>query len=181
MYVSFGSNDVRLHKLNCSSFTFCNIVFMSSATSGGAIVSLAKCTSSSCSFIKGLIIDSIAFVTSCTAFSSASIRVLSKFFLSLNDNVIFHKNFAFVKTFRREVNFNKLTLNYLVTSVTFAMTSHCLVIALLSVCPINQWWTAPLFSVIPTIPPFIFESLKKLSHMNTNAACILTYYTYEIF
>jgi hypothetical protein len=41
------------------------------------------------------------------------------------------------------------------------MASHCLVIALLSACPINQRCTAPLFNVIPTIPPFILESLYK--------------------
>jgi hypothetical protein len=112
-----------------------------------------------------LIIDFIVLVTSCTAFSAASICVLSKFFLNLNDKLTFCKNLAFVETFKREVNINNVKLNYLVTSVTFAMASHCLVIALLSACPIKQRWTAPLFSIIPTIPPFIFESLQKIIHI----------------
>jgi hypothetical protein len=134
---------------------------MSSATAAGAIVPLAKCTSSSCSFAKELMIDFIVLVTSSTAFSSASIRALSKLFLNLNDKLTFCQNLAFVENFKREVNANNVKLNYLVTSVTFAMASHCLVIALLSACSINQRWTAPLFSVIPTTPPFIFESLQK--------------------
>jgi hypothetical protein len=57
---------------------------------------------------------------------------LSKFFLNLNDKLTFCENLAFVETFKREINTNNVKLNYLVISVTIAMASHCLVIALLS-------------------------------------------------
>ena len=56
----------------------------------------------------------------------------------------------------------KLEFDYRLTSVTRAIASHCLVVALLSACHINQQCTASLFWVIPTIPPFIlFRIFKK--------------------
>jgi hypothetical protein len=67
-----------------------------------------------------------------------------------------------IKYYFEMIQAAKTLLNYLLISVTFAMSSHCLVIALLSACPINQRCTAPLFRVIPTKPPFILESLTKI-------------------
>ena len=86
---------------------------------------------------------------------------MSKFFLDLDDKLSFCEFLAHVDTIKRETNYENVRLNYLAAPVTFAMASHCLVIALLSAWPINQRWTAPLFNVIPTIPPFTLESLKN--------------------
>ena len=62
---------------------FSSIDPMSFTTADVAIVPLAKCTNTPWSFSKGFIMASIVRVTSSTAFSLASIFVLSKSFLVL--------------------------------------------------------------------------------------------------
>ena len=60
--------------INSTAFAslFYNIVFVSSATSEGAIDPVAKCTGSPWLFVKGSIIDFIALVTSCSLGLSSS-------------------------------------------------------------------------------------------------------------